>query len=133
LIVSKSTQFGCDDIHELASILDMELHSGMKDIIQSKIAIKNDDMIEGISYHRHLSERSDQQNRVDRGEKKFIRLPKILSMFASRACRSSVMIGTALEHIQMNKIVSNLSLIEQPWNCPHGRPTMRHLIDLEAV
>lgn len=23
--------------------------------------------------------------------------------------------------------------IDQPWNCPHGRPTMRHLADLAQV
>lgn len=21
--------------------------------------------------------------------------------------------------------------IDQPWNCPHGRPTMRHLLSLD--
>jgi len=26
-----------------------------------------------------------------------------------------------------------MGMIEQPWNCPHGRPTMRHLVDLEST
>ncbi|KUF93300.1 hypothetical protein AM588_10004487 [Phytophthora nicotianae] len=59
-----------------------------------------------------------------------IRLPKVMAMFASRACRSSIMIGTALHKEEMQKIVRNLSGLDQPWNCPHGRPTLRHLVDL---
>ena len=58
---------------------------------------------------------------------------RIRSMFASRACRKSVMIGTALSETQMKKLVTNMGTIEQPWNCPHGRPTMRHLVNLEMI
>ncbi|ETW10069.1 hypothetical protein H310_00455 [Aphanomyces invadans] len=62
-----------------------------------------------------------------------IRLPKTLAMFASRACRSAVMIGTALKRDEMQKILLQLAELEQPWNCPHGRPTMRHLVDLSCT
>lgn len=62
-----------------------------------------------------------------------IRLPKVVAMFASRACRSSVMIGDALSHNQMEKIVQKLHEVEQPWNCPHGRPTMRHVKDISQL
>ena len=60
-------------------------------------------------------------------------LPKLRAMFAMRACRSSVMIGTHLDKPQMRKYVRNLSSLEQPWNCPHGRPTLRHLVDLKQL
>ena len=56
---------------------------------------------------------------------------KFQKMFASRACRKSVMFGKDLSQIEMQKIVNNLSDISQPWSCPHGRPTMRHLFDLQ--
>jgi DNA mismatch repair protein PMS2 len=62
-----------------------------------------------------------------------IRCSKVRAMFASRACRKSVMIGTALSARQMGGIVRQMGLIEQPWNCPHGRPTMRHLACLRAL
>lgn len=62
-----------------------------------------------------------------------VRLPKTRSMFASRACRSSVMIGDALGKTRMETIIRNLSTLERPWNCPHGRPTLRHLIDLSTI
>ncbi|KAL1517808.1 hypothetical protein ABEB36_001531 [Hypothenemus hampei] len=58
---------------------------------------------------------------------------RIRSMFASRACRKSVMIGKALSRIEMRKIVDHMGQIEHPWNCPHGRPTMRHLINLALI
>ncbi|XP_064105933.1 mismatch repair endonuclease PMS2-like [Macrobrachium nipponense] len=58
---------------------------------------------------------------------------RVRAMFASRACRKSVMIGTALSTQQMRKLVDHMGEIEQPWNCPHGRPTMRHLINLDII
>ena len=55
---------------------------------------------------------------------------KVRRMFAMRACRSSVMIGKTLTLRQMERLVRNMGTIEKPWNCPHGRPTMRHLAGL---
>lgn len=49
---------------------------------------------------------------------------------ASQACRMSVMFGDALPPRKMREIVANMSTMVQPWNCPHGRPTMRHLMTL---
>jgi hypothetical protein len=40
------------------------------------------------------------------------------------------MIGTALNQGEMELIVERLVDVDQPWNCPHGRPTMRHVADL---
>ncbi|KAL6217237.1 hypothetical protein ACLB2K_010454 [Fragaria x ananassa] len=58
---------------------------------------------------------------------------RVRAMLASRACRSSVMIGDALGRIEMRKILEHLAGLKSPWNCPHGRPTMRHLIDLKTI
>uniref|UniRef100_A0A671MUC9 Mismatch repair endonuclease PMS2 n=1 Tax=Sinocyclocheilus anshuiensis TaxID=1608454 RepID=A0A671MUC9_9TELE len=58
---------------------------------------------------------------------------RVRQMFASRACRKSVMVGTALNTSEMKKLVLHMGEIEQPWNCPHGRPTMRHLANLDMV
>lgn len=55
---------------------------------------------------------------------------KVRSMFAMRACRSSIMIGQALNRTKMETIVQNLSVLDKPWNCPHGRPTMRHILNI---
>ena len=55
---------------------------------------------------------------------------KVRKMFAMRACRSSIMIGRTLTHKQMGKVLKHLGELDKPWNCPHGRPTMRHLCSL---
>lgn len=57
---------------------------------------------------------------------------KVRKMFAMRACRSSVMIGKALTKNQMYGLVRHMGELDKPWNCPHGRPTMRHLCRLQA-
>ncbi|KAI3682756.1 hypothetical protein L1987_82977 [Smallanthus sonchifolius] len=59
--------------------------------------------------------------------------PRVRAMLASRACRSSVMIGDPLGRNEMQKILEHLMGLRSPWNCPHGRPTMRHLVDLTTV
>jgi DNA mismatch repair protein PMS2 len=55
---------------------------------------------------------------------------KVRKMFAMRACRSSIMIGKTLTQKQMERVVKHLGELDKPWNCPHGRPTMRHLSGL---
>jgi len=57
---------------------------------------------------------------------------KVRKMLAMRACRSSIMVGKPLRETQMLKVVRNLGEMDKPWNCPHGRPTMRHLADLNT-
>ncbi|CAI8006682.1 Mismatch repair endonuclease PMS2 [Geodia barretti] len=62
-----------------------------------------------------------------------VRPSKLSQMFASKACRGSVMIGKALSRTEMKKLVVHIGLQNQPWNCPHGRPTFRHLVDLSLL
>lgn len=57
---------------------------------------------------------------------------KVQRMLAMRACRSSIMVGKTLTLKQMQKVVRHMGEMEKPWNCPHGRPTMRHLASLAA-
>ncbi|PSN70728.1 DNA mismatch repair protein MutL, partial [Corynespora cassiicola Philippines] len=56
---------------------------------------------------------------------------KVRKLLASRACRSSVMVGKTLRKTQMEGIVRHMGSMDKPWSCPHGRPTMRHLFGLE--
>lgn len=58
---------------------------------------------------------------------------KVRRMFAMRACRSSVMVGKTLTMRQMGGLVKRMGEIDKPWNCPHGRPTMRHICRLEGL
>jgi len=58
------------------------------------------------------------------------RLPKAIDMFASRACRSSIMIGRVLSTKEMERVVAKMQDLKDPWTCAHGRPTIRHVSDL---
>lgn len=62
-----------------------------------------------------------------------VRCTKTEKTIALRACRLSIMIGLALLSLTMNQVVLHLSNLDRPWNCPHGRPTIRHLADLEGL
>ncbi|CAA7264531.1 unnamed protein product [Cyclocybe aegerita] len=66
----------------------------------------------------------------DRPSGQMVRCSKARAMFASRACRKSVMVGMPLTQAQMTTVVHHMGTMDQPWNCPHGRPTMRHLSDI---
>ncbi len=70
---------------------------------------------------------------VGDSQQQFLRPSRVRAMFASRACRTSVMVGTALSPADMRRLVRHMAEMSQPWNCPHGRPTMRHLINLNMV
>ncbi|KAH0579376.1 hypothetical protein H2248_003513 [Termitomyces sp. 'cryptogamus'] len=67
----------------------------------------------------------------DRPTGQMVRCSKARAMFAMRACRKSVMVGMPLNKHQMSTVVNHMGTMDQPWNCPHGRPTMRHLLDLQ--
>ncbi|XP_076996694.1 mismatch repair endonuclease PMS2 isoform X2 [Tamandua tetradactyla] len=58
---------------------------------------------------------------------------RVRQMFASRACRKSVMIGTALNVNEMKRLIAHMGEMDHPWNCPHGRPTLRHLANLDVI
>lgn len=69
----------------------------------------------------------------DRPKGTMVRCSKAHAMFAMRACRRSVMIGRPLDKSRMTAIIRHMASMDQPWNCPHGRPTMRHLSDLTSL
>lgn len=60
-----------------------------------------------------------------------VRPSRVRRMLAMRACRSSIMVGRTLASSRMEEVVKNMGRMDRPWNCPHGRPTMRHLAGLK--
>ncbi|KAJ1675769.1 ATP-binding mismatch repair protein [Spiromyces aspiralis] len=84
------------------------------------------ELIGKLSYHDSYCHRQSQ----DGAKKEIPRCSRARHVFATRACRKSIMIGDALNTSQMTRVVRNLSTLDHPWNCPHGRPTMRHLYQL---
>lgn len=58
---------------------------------------------------------------------------RVRQMLASRACRGAVMVGKALNDIEMRRLLFQMGQIKNPWSCPHGRPTIRHLLCLSLL
>jgi DNA mismatch repair protein MutL len=53
-------------------------------------------------------------------------------LLATLACHSSIRFNDQLSMAQMQKIVDDLFLCDQPYHCPHGRPTMMN-VTLETL
>jgi DNA mismatch repair protein PMS2 len=120
----KAVQFGKDDVSALCAILGVEGGSSFSQA--GGTGVDGSGMYGNNAVRRYAGASQLSQN----GEKIMARLPKAVAMFANRACRGSVMIGTALSKREMEQIVERLASVDHPWNCPHGRPTIKHVKDL---
>jgi DNA mismatch repair ATPase MutL len=116
----KAVQFGKDDVSALCAILS---EGSSYDAGDGGTGTDGSGKYGNNAVRRYAST-STQSDSADRI---LARLPKAIAMFASRACRTSIMIGTSLSHKEMEKVVQRLADMEHPWSCAHGRPTMRHV------
>lgn len=123
----KAVQFGKDDVRALCSMLS---EGSAYDAGDGGTGTDGSGKSGNNAVRRYASTASSQ---IDSSDRLVARLPKAIAMYASRACRTSIMIGTALSRKEMEKIVSRLSDVEHPWNCPHGRPTIRHVGNVISV
>lgn len=108
----KNVAFDKSDVQELVSMLDQGQHS-LPSKSQLSIGLAREDAAAARS-------RRDASPRV-------LRPSKTRAALAMKACRSSIMIGDALDARSMRRVLRNLGALDAPWNCPHGRPTMRHV------
>jgi DNA mismatch repair protein PMS2 len=133
----KAVQFGKDDVRALCAILgtqdqdDDDQDGGGTGVDGSGVYGNNAVRRYAGGTQSQLTQSSSTNS--NNANKVIARLPKAIAMFANRACRGSIMIGTALSQKEMESVVRRLSEVEHPWNCPHGRPTMRHVRDLQGT
>ena len=112
---SKNTVFNVDDFLELVQLVNEHLDYSKEDTSTT-------------SFRVGITDRS--KTTLDKSSfmhKELLRPKKVYQMLANRACRASIMVGRSLDHKTMKKVVTNLTTLESPWNCPHGRPTLRFL------
>ena len=119
----KAVQFSKEDVSALCAVLGADGVSYSQD---GGTGVDGTGLYGNNAVRRYASSSGLSQNACS----VLARLPKAIAMFANRACRGSIMIGTALNQTEMETIVQRLKDVDQPWNCPHGRPTIRHIADL---
>jgi len=119
----KAVQFGREDVRALCVLLEADGAVSTESISGSGTGADGSGSKRNHAVLRHAGV----------GSKSIVRLPKAIAMFANRACRGSVMIGEALSEKKMNVIVERLHKVDKPFNCPHGRPTIRHIKTLKNI
>jgi DNA mismatch repair protein PMS2 len=127
----KAVQFGPEDVGALCSMLGAEGGSVAAFGAGAGTGADGSGMYGNNAVRRYAGDLTSAQG-GDSGAV-IARLPKAVAMFASRACRHSIMIGTALNKTQMSTVVRKMLDVQNPYNCPHGRPTMKHVSNLLAV
>ncbi len=71
------------------------------------------------------------QSEDTQDEVSFMRKEILEAMAASSACKSAIKIHHRLNEQQMQQLVTELFEAEQPYTCPHGRPTLLKMGDAE--
>jgi DNA mismatch repair protein MutL len=68
---------------------------------------------------------------VREGEPEDLREELLQALAANQSCRSAIKIHHPLTAEEMETVVSELFAADQPFSCPHGRPTVLMMSDLE--
>mmetsp|Transcript_36023 Transcript_36023/g.43396 ORF Transcript_36023/g.43396 Transcript_36023/m.43396 type:complete len:1051 (-) Transcript_36023:88-3240(-) len=123
----KAVQFTKDDVKELCSLLGAGGGDGDVSAMRGNNAVRRYAGEVVSQNESNLFSNQGYEESQSHARKTIVRLPKTVAMFASRACRSSIMIGTAMSRKEMDILVKKLNQLKQPWTCPHGRPTIRHV------
>ncbi|MDO4552386.1 MAG: DNA mismatch repair protein MutL, partial [Bacillota bacterium] len=66
----------------------------------------------------------DELGEAKRGE---VLSPKIRDKIIMKACKSAVKGNQHLERAEMERLLEDLAAAENPFSCPHGRPTLLRL------
>jgi len=88
----------------------------LKDIDELIFILSESDLNSGS-----ITTASSEQSNLTDG----LKSSSLRAFYASKACRKSIMIGDSLNMKEMKRVINHLNEIDKPWNCPHGRPTMR--------
>ena len=55
----------------------------------------------------------------------------ILEKIASMSCKAAVKGNQSLSYNEANKLIDDLLALDNPYNCPHGRPTIIEMTKYE--
>ena len=147
---SKGTTFGAADVQELIGMLgDGAYAAPARTQLSVGLSSRTEKETKVVDDAKQLTEKNKNGDEKLAGEKRnapeketpspsparsdVLRPSRVRAMLAMRACRSSIMIGAALDARRARGLLRNLATLKAPWNCPHGRPTMRHVADLAKL
>lgn len=75
-----------------------------------------------------VNSNTDLEKTYEADKKSYSKLNReVYMMLATAACHGSIRAGQKLEKQEMISIIKSLLKLENPYNCPHGRPTMWQL------
>ena len=112
-----------------AQELLIETHAGVFE--RNGFLVEQNQLLTVPVYKNHFFTVEDFYQLLENVESEIYESDKFRNIMASKACRSSIMIGEALTEKEMRRILDNLSVIDLPWKCPHGRPTVQVISKIE--
>jgi DNA mismatch repair protein MutL len=91
--------------------------------------LETPELIEKINIRESIEELVNDQGEYDKAYEKdkvnYANLsPELYRVLATAACHGSIRAGQKLSEQEMRNILSDLSMLKNPYNCPHGRPVM---------
>lgn len=113
------------DISSNDAVITSKIDREMIEKASKSYIVKDNKLYASPTFKNHILSKNDYMELISTGE-----ISSLNSKIASKACRMSIMIGDLLNHQTMTRIVSNLAGLDNPWNCPHGRPTFQVLYKL---
>lgn len=114
----------------VSEIDQMTIDDNLEIFLKNGFEIKNGQLLTIPVYHNVFFNEKDVHSLLDNIVKGEYFTDKFRVIMASKACRTSIMIGCTLGNKDMRVILDNLSHLDCPWNCPHGRPTFKIISEL---
>ncbi|MBU3159206.1 DNA mismatch repair endonuclease MutL [Clostridium frigoris] len=123
LVVPTVIELSVDDYAYYSENIDVFNNTGFNIIEfgENTISIKEVPIILGKPDIKDLfNEILDNLKNMGSGETVQIKYTRI----ASLACKAAVKANNLLSDLEMNKLINDLRYIDEPFTCPHGRPTI---------
>ena len=105
-----------DELNELVKDLNIKFeHFGSDSLIVHSLPV----------WLKEVDEKGFLQDLVDyfKSEKEIDKLKMFRNKLATIACHRSIRFNRVLSSLEMQKVVDDLKACNQPFQCPHGRPT----------
>jgi len=115
----------------LTPIQELLIEDNISHILKNGFVVKGSKLLTVPVYKGHFFGVDDFYSLLKNLENGIFESDRFREIMASKACRTSIMIGKPLKLSEMKKVVSNLGTLRLPWKCPHGRSTFQILMSIQ--